>query len=273
MTYIQLIAQLKEIGASAPSHEAFEILRVCCGLSREWCLANRDRELPSQIESILSLRRSGVPLQYILGEAWFYGYRFIVNTDCLIPQPDTEHAVAAALKCLPPTGTLLDLCTGSGCIPIAVLNESPSASAVALEISKGAIAVAAKNANLHSVTDRLTIVEADVLHDDISAFMAKADVITSNPPYINTSILDDLPTEVRHEPRIALDGGADGMIFYRHFIAKLSLYMRSDAVMILEIGYDQADRITKLCSANHLSCKLHKDFGGNIRIAEIRKIK
>ena len=236
MTYIELTNSLKDIGACAPSHEASEIIRVRFGKTREWCLANRFAELPPEIESLLELRKDGMPLQYILGEAWFYGYRFVVNPNCLIPQPDTEHTVALALKYLPSHGKLLDLCTGSGCIPIAVLNENSTVSACAIEISKGAIEVAKQNAVLHNVTERLNIVNADVLNNDITSFIAESDVITSNPPYINTDIIDTLTDEVKHEPHIALDGGTDGMVFYRFFIQKLSMYMKSDAVMILEIG-------------------------------------
>ena len=272
MTYINLIKQLGEIGACSPSHEALEILRVRFGKTREWCLANRDVELPVGIESVLNLRKSGVPLQYILGEAWFYGYRFIVNENCLIPQPDTEHTVGISIENLPPNGKLLDLCTGSGCIPIAILKETLSASASALEVSKSAIDVATQNSILHNVTERLNIIEADVLRDDITALISEADVITSNPPYIDTDVIATLSDEVKHEPHIALDGGADGMVFYRHFIENLSIHMKAGAVMILEIGYDQADRIAKLCTQNRLSCRLHKDFSGNLRVAEIRKI-
>ena len=272
MTYIQLINKLTDAGAGVPSHEAAEILRVRLNKSREWCLANRDAELPDEVDAILELRKSGIPLQYILGEAWFYGYRFAVTPDCLIPQPDTEHTVALALKYLPSGGKLLDLCTGSGCIPIAILNESSDASAAALEISEGAIAVATRNAALHNATERLRIINTDVLADDITDLISEADVITSNPPYINTDVIATLSEEVKHEPFIALDGGADGMVFYRHFIKNLAPHMKPAAVMVLEIGYDQADRIAKLCSENDLACTLHKDFGGNFRVAEIRKI-
>lgn len=273
MNYTELISLLSAANAASPAYEAGELARVLCGVTKEWCLLNRSAALPEteRLLEALGKRERGIPLQYILGEAWFYGYRFFVNEDCLIPQPDTEHTVALAIKNLPPNGRLLDLCTGSGCIPIAVLLETPDAHATAIEISKGAIKVAARNSALHSVADRLQIIESDVLLDDISTFISNADVITSNPPYINTDIIPSLSAEVRHEPIIALDGGADGMIFYRHFIGTLAKLMKPCAVMILEIGYDQANRITDLCAQNGLRCLLHKDFGGNLRVAEIRK--
>ena len=142
MTYKRFIAELKSVGAGAPDHEAFEIIRSRFGKSREWCILNPDAEFPVEGSDILELRRLGVPLQYIINEAWFYGYRFYVDRNCLIPQPDTEHTVYHALKHLPDRGRLLDLCTGSGCIPVSILNEAPNVTADALEISDGAIAIA-----------------------------------------------------------------------------------------------------------------------------------
>jgi len=271
MTYLELIKELTLTGSSAPSIEAAEIVRVAAGYSREWCILNRDAQLPDSVTTMLNQRREGIPLQYITGEAWFFGYRFNVNPNCLIPQPDTEHIVSHALKHIHAPTKLLDLCTGSGCIPIAILNESISVSATAVDISQDALAIAQKNAELHNVSDRLTILCSDVLNDDISPLISTADIITSNPPYINSDVIPTLSAEVRHEPRIALDGGVDGMIFYNHFISVLSKLIKDTATMLLEIGYDQAERIQRLCDDNGLCCKLHKDFGGNIRVAEINK--
>ncbi len=273
MNYFELLERLHLLGASAPEHEAAEFIRVISGKSREWCILNKTSELPNEIEleSALSKRSLGLPLQYILGEAWFYGRRFNVSEDCLIPQPDTEHAVELAVKRLPKDGTLLDLCTGSGCIAISVLAERPDAHATAVDISVPALAIAKSNSELHGVAKRLTLLEADVLERDISELVSAAHVITANPPYIRTEVISTLPTEVRHEPHLALDGGTDGLDFYRYFIGTLSKYMRADTVMILEIGYDQHEEIKALCDGENLCCIFHKDFGNNIRIAEIRR--
>lgn len=270
MTYLNLVKRLTDIGSDAPSHEAAEIVRVTLDKSREWCLANRDADLPQSVDAALIKRESGIPLQYILGEAWFYGNRFTVSPDCLIPQPDTEHCVSIALSSLNTDGHLLDLCTGSGCIAISILKESTTAHGVAVDISAAALEIAKQNSVDNATADRLTFIQADVLSDDIIPLIRDADVIVSNPPYINTDVIDTLSIEVQHEPRIALDGGADGMIFYRHFIEKLAKHMKPSAVMILELGYDQSERITELCHSSNLTCLLHRDFGGNIRVAEIR---
>lgn len=270
MTYLHLVKRLTDIGSDAPSHEAAEIVRVTLGKSREWCLANRDAVLPQSIDDVFIKRENGIPLQYILGEAWFYGNRFIVSPDCLIPQPDTEHCVSIALSYLNTGGQLLDLCTGSGCIAISIIKENTTAHGVAVDISTDALEIAKQNSVDNATADRLSLIHADVFSDEIIPLVRDADVIVSNPPYINTDVIDTLSIEVQHEPRIALDGGADGMIFYRHFIEKLTKHMKPSAVMILELGYDQSERITELCDVNNLTCRLHRDFGGNIRVAEIR---
>ncbi len=269
MTYLDLLKRLTDIGADAPSHEAAEMIRVLAGKPREWCLANRNTSLPDTIDKGLALRAQGIPLQYVLGEAWFYGNRFFVSPDCLIPQPDTEHCVSIALSCLKKGDHILDLCTGSGCIAISILKENTSVCGTAVDISAPALEIVHRNALENGVYDRLTLLKSDVLSDDISALIAASDVIVSNPPYINTNVIPTLSKEVRHEPSLALDGGADGMDFYRHFIKALAKHMKLSAVMILEIGYDQSERISQLCQAEGLTCRFHRDFGGNIRVAEI----
>ena len=149
-------------------------------------------------------------------------------------------------------------------------SENISATATAIDISEPALAIAKQNSAEHGVCARLALIKANVLVDDISEYVRSADVIVSNPPYINSDVIDTLSAEVLNEPRIALDGGDDGMIFYRHFINSLAPLMKPSAVMILEIGYDQSERISALCDDAGLSCTLHRDFGGNIRVAIIK---
>ncbi len=270
MTYLSLIKAFTELYSAAPSHEAAELICALTGKSREWCILNKEQELPESIDDAMQKRAAGLPLQYITGEAWFYGNRFKVSPDCLIPQPDTEHLVMLALKYAKNSSSILDLCTGSGCIAISMLKENTTTKAWAADISSAALDIAKKNAELHGVTDRIQFLHTDVLNTDLQSLCAEADIIVSNPPYINTDVIPTLSAEVQHEPTIALDGGADGMIFYRHFLGELAKYMRSDAVMLLEIGYDQASRIAELCQEHDLTCQFHKDFGGNTRVAEIR---
>ncbi len=271
MTYLDLISFLTECGADAPAHEAAELVRVFAHKELEWCLLHKTDELPDAIAIAVKKRADGIPLQYITGEAWFWGNRFEVSPDCLIPQPDTEHCVALALRYLQSGGCLLDMCTGSGCIAISILKENTTAVGTAVDISSAALELAQKNAVSNSVDTRLSVNTVDVLSDDVLPLVKNADVIVSNPPYINTDVIATLSAEVQQEPRIALDGGDDGMIFYRHFINVLAQHMKQNAVMILEIGYDQAERITELCRDASLSLELHRDFGGNVRVAVITR--
>ncbi len=274
MNFTKLVSLLSEFGASAPSIEAFELCRHVYGVSKEWCISNRFTEFsPSNLlDSMIEYRRSGIPLQYILGEAWFYGNRFIVSEACLIPQPDTEHLVELALKHLSPDSKFVDLCTGSGCVAISILLTRDDTSAVGVDISIPALKIAEQNSKLHGVSDRIRLIHADVMNDEIFSYVSDADVIVSNPPYINTDSIQNLSSEVQCEPRIALDGGTDGLDFYRRFICQLAHRMKPEAVMFLEIGFDQHERIRALCQNQGLKCSFHTDFGGNVRVCEIHRV-
>ena len=268
MTYIELKKRLTAAGSADPGGEAAAI----AGMPRAWCLCNPSAPLPDIAEARLLRREAGEPLQYILGEAWFYGHPFKVSPACLIPQPDTEIAVELALRRASYGARILDLCTGSGCIAISILKENVSLTADAVDISAEALEIAGENARLLEVSNRVQFLRADVFSDiRVEILTASADIIISNPPYIDSSVIPTLPAEVQREPHIALDGGADGMDFYRHFVRHLAPLMKPDARMILELGWDQSARMEALCREVGLTCTLHKDFGGNIRVAEITR--
>ncbi len=268
MNYYTLTKLLSEHGSDAPSVEATELISHFTGKSREWVMLNLDVELPASVSRAADERIAGKPLQYITGKAWFYGDRYFVSPDVLIPQPDTEHVVEAALERLTNGERLLDLCTGSGCIPISILKRC-LVQATGVDISAPALAVARKNAELHKVIGRLKLLQMNVLTaDELEALVAEADVITANPPYIDSDEIPKLPPEVRSEPRIALDGGADGMKFYRRFL-ELARFMKPDATMILEIGWDQAARIDAMFEAEGFKSRLRRDFEGHFRVAII----
>lgn len=203
----------------------------------------------------------GEPLAYVLGEWYFYDEVYKVSPDCLIPQPDTEHVVDKLIELLPQNGSFADLCTGSGCIAISALAHRKDAKAIAVDISDGALKLALENAVLNGVEGRLSFKKADILtrsalEDD------KFDIIVSNPPYIKTDVIKTLDPEVRAEPLIALDGGKDGLDFYRVLINEYSKNVKKGGYMIFEIGYDQADDLRSLCK-----CDIFKDYGGNDRVA------
>ena len=157
------------------SSDAAELICSLTGKSREWLMLNRDWELPGNVADAARLVSSGTPLQYITGKAYFYGDRYFVSPDVLIPQPDTEHVVEAALSLLSPGQFLVDLCTGSGCIAISILKRR-LIKAEAVDVSAPALEVARKNAELHKVLGRLKLTQLNVLTEDLSSLFAAADV-------------------------------------------------------------------------------------------------
>ena len=207
------------------------------------------------------------PLAYIIGEWYFYGETYRLNRDCLIPRPETEHVVDELIRRLPQNGVFADLCTGSGCIAVSALVHRKDASCLAVDISEGALSMARENAERNGVGDRITLKKADILRDPPKTVLdgRRFDIIVSNPPYINSSVIETLSDEVRQEPRLALDGGEDGMNFYRVLLDGYLSCLNKGGLLILEIGYDQAERIRALHP-----CDILKDYSGNDRVAVIQ---
>ncbi len=238
-------------------------------------LQRRDETLlkeafPDENEFVSAKARveSGEPLAYVIGKWFFYDQVYKVSPECLIPQPDTEHLVDNLIRFLPEGGRFADLCTGSGCIAISALAHRKDASGVGVDISEGAIALARENAVLNGVSDRVGFSVADILGANPLG-EEKFDVIVSNPPYIRSDVISTLDREVQAEPRIALDGGIDGLVFYRRIIKAYTKNIKPGGYLILEIGYDQADEVTELIPSD-FDVKIFKDYGGNDRVVIIR---
>ena len=229
-----------------------------------------DFDYSETIDEITKRRTSGEPLEYIIGKTVFCGIDFSVSPCCLIPQADTEVVVQAALDNIG-GGRFLDLCTGSGCIAVA-LAKLGGGSGVAVDISREALDIAEKNAADNGVSDKIKFVCDDIFSSDASFADGKFDVVVSNPPYINTSVIDSLSPEVRHEPRIALDGGDDGLNFYRRIIPLAPSLLNENGTLVLEIGYDQAMSVGALLSEHGFEYTILRDYGGNERCA-VAKIK
>lgn len=214
-------------------------------------------------ENALRRLKNGEPLAYIIGEWYFYSETYKLNSDCLIPRPDTEHLVDHLINNLPKNGVFADLCTGSGCIAISVLAHRPDTKALAVDISSGALEMARINAELNGVSDRITLRQADVLGG--TALGSECfDAIVSNPPYIRTEVLDTLEVS-KNEPRIALDGGFDGLDFYRTIYSQYRKNVVCGGFIACEIGYDQGDAVKKL-----FGCTVTKDYGGNDRVSILK---
>ncbi|MBQ4562523.1 MAG: peptide chain release factor N(5)-glutamine methyltransferase [Clostridia bacterium] len=200
---------------------------------------------------------SGEPLAYVIGEWYFWDDSFKLNNACLIPRPDTEHLVEHALKHVKPGNRIADICCGSGCIGLSVLKHTRDTVCTFADISEDALEMAKVNAGRMGLTDRCRFVCIDIQKDIVAGDF---DVILSNPPYIQSDVVPTLEV-TRYEPELALDGGADGMDFYRILIRDYN-----PEVMILEIGYDQKQAIMDLCD-----CKVYNDYGGNPRVAIIER--
>ena len=217
-------------------------------------------------DAALARYNQGEPLAYLLGEEYFWRYRFIVTPDVLIPRPDTERLVELAIGALPQNGQFADLCTGSGAIALSVTADCPDALCDAVDISPAALAIARENARLLGVESRVTFHEADLLKSD--PLTGKYDLILSNPPYIPSAHIALYPT-LCYEPQIALDGGEDGMVFYRALLCRFAHHLKEKGAFLFEIGYDQGDAIRALANDHGFACTVTKDYGGNDRVAKL----
>lgn len=204
---------------------------------------------------------NGETFAYVLGEWYFYDETYKVTPDCLIPRPETEHLVEWLIGNLPQNGVFADFCTGSGCIAISTLAHRKDLTALAVDISDKALDIARDNAVLNGVSERISFVQADILNDEFLGGR-KFDVIVSNPPYIRSDVIDTLSVQVKNEPRIALDGGDDGLDFYRVLFSKYTDNVKQNGAVICEIGYDQGQALNDL-----FGCRIMKDYSGNDRIA------
>ena len=220
-------------------------------------------------ESLAERRNTREPLEYILGKAWFFGLCFDVTSDCLIPQADTEIVCDRLISKLKSGARFADICTGSGCIALAALTNTKNTTAVGYDISEAALKIAKRNAEKLGLQDRFSAQRADVFSPDFLDGEEPFDLIVSNPPYIETAVIETLSPEVRREPHIALDGGADGLDFYRRLLEVCPSHIKKGGALLLEIGYDQREALEALCKAHGLSCEFYRDFGGNDRVCAV----
>lgn len=224
-----------------------------------------------KIADAIRQRLNLCPLGYIFNRTEFYGRKFIVSDKVLIPRMDTEVVTERAIQVIKDKQSLLidvkalDIGTGSGAIAITVQKET-DAKLVATDISTDALSVAISNAK--ALKSDVEFIQSDVY----SALAGrKFDVIISNPPYIESDVIETLRPEVKdHEPRIALDGDKDGLKFYREIIKDAPKYLKVDGDIVLEIGYNQADAVTKLLSKDFEKIRVIKDYGGNDRVVSAR---
>ena len=217
---------------------------------RAFLVAHADDELsPQHLEefhNLIARLSLGEPLQYLTNRQEFFKLDFEVTPDVLIPRPETELLVEAALDHLPPGSKLdiADLGTGSGCLAISILHERPNVSATAVDISERALAVARRNADRHRVTNRLRLLRSDLFTELAAGELF--DLIVSNPPYVSDAEMKTLQPEVRWEPVTALAGGPDGFRIIRRLLDGAGAYIRNEGYLILEIGVGQGEQIPGL---------------------------
>lgn len=271
MTYTELCDALRDAGIENADFEATLLINFFCKKSRAEILASPDAQYDNkELFDAIDKRCERYPLQYIFGEWDFYGETYTVNENCLIPRSDTELLVEYAIKNLPVGAHFADLCTGSGCIAVSTLVHRPDTSAIGLDLFPKTTELAAHNAKRNGVSERFSAICADLLEENRFG-EGEFDAIISNPPYIRTSVVDALEPELFSEPRAALDGGDDGLIFYKKILCDYTPSLKANGFILFEIGYDQSFEIVELASTNGFSCEIHRDLSGNPRMAVLKK--
>lgn len=259
---------LTDAGVPDAALDAWYLLQMVCKIERSYYYVHGEEDITQdaqkEYEIAVQKRAEHIPLQYIIGEQEFMGLRFKVNSNVLIPRQDTETLVEQVLKIVKPGMKVLDLCTGSGCVLISVLKNAPELTGMGSDISKAALLVAKENAKLHEVDAEW--VQSDLFDNITETF----DVIMANPPYIPTGEILSLMPEVRDfEPENALDGGADGLDFYRKIAGQVKDYLNPGGYVYMEIGYDQGEAVSELMrNAGFTEVEVIKDLARNDRVVK-----
>lgn len=231
---------------------------------------NDEKALNQAIEKY----ESGVPAAYIMGVKFFYRNEFFVKEGVLIPRPDTEFVVENAVAILKKKEDpcFADLCCGSGCIGITVLDEIKNSRGYLFDIGEVPLELSQKNAEKISVANRCEVLFGDIFNQNLIAdkVSGKLDMIISNPPYIPTGDIEKYP-DLAAEPILALDGGSDGMDFYRAIIDNFTNDLKEDGAFVFEIGYDQGKLIRELADQKGFDIIVKKDYGQNDRLAILTK--
>lgn len=269
MTYVEAYDwgknRLAECQVPDAGWDAWLLLEYVTGMKRaEYLLRQTEimgRAAEERYRFLIQQRETRIPLQHLTGEVEFMGLSFSVNQDVLIPRQDTEILVELALPAIEGK-RVLDVCTGSGCIAIALQKLGNPAVCHGVDLSPQALAVAQENCE--RLDAEVTFWQSDLF----AQVMESYDVITSNPPYIASAVIPELMPEVRkHEPVMALDGGADGCLFYRRLAAEAGKYLRQDGQLYLEIGYDQGETVAGLLQENGFAeIRVHPDLAGHDRV-------
>ena len=248
--------------------DAWLLLEYVSGISRGWYFVHEDEEISEndieEYQILIEQRGKHIPLQQLTKEAYFYGMKFFVNENVLIPRQDTEVLVEQVLSLSKEKENLklLDICTGSGCILLALLANLKQASGTGVDLSEKALEVAQRNGKELGI--EVSWVQSD-LFDKVSG---SYDIIVSNPPYIETSVIEGLMDEVKlYEPRMALDGTEDGLFFYREITMQAGKYLKNNGILAFEIGYNQGKAVSEFMKENgYKEVQVLQDLAGLDRV-------
>lgn len=263
--------ELKSNGINEPNLKARLLMQFILNKPRQYLLVydNQTLTLRQEVDYFKAIKKvsNGIPLQHITHMQEFMKMNFYVNEDVLIPRPDTETLVEEVIKIAKKINAkkILDLCTGSGAIAVSLAKYIEGSNITAVDISSKALRVAKLNAKNNEVENQITFVESDLFKE-----MAKEkyDMIVSNPPYIKREMIKTLDKEVQKEPKMALDGGYDGLDFYRKIIHQSYEYLKFNGYLCLEIGYDQKIDVIELIEneEKYVDTYCKKDLYGNDRV-------
>lgn len=244
------------------------LLKHLLNVTDSYIVINADEELENNVvekfKEGIEFLKAGTPIQYITHHQEFMGLDFYVDSNVLIPQPDTEILVEEVINLCMENSKVLDLCTGSGAIGVSIAKNIENVEVTMSDISDKALEIAKKNAKNNEVIDKCNFVLSDVFGN----IQDKFDIIVSNPPYIKTKVIATLDKEVQNEPHLALDGGEDGLNFYKVISQNAPKYLNKDGILALEIGYDQKEEVIELLNktAKYTNVYCKKDLSGNDRI-------
>jgi len=265
--------RLSEAGVANPDLDSQLILSYILETDRVKLFVYDDRELTKtqqeRYDNLLKQRCRFLPVAYIIGRKEFYGLNFYVKEGVLIPRPETEFVVEEALKAADVISNpvMADLCCGSGAISVAIAVNNKNARIYAVELSDVACEVASINISAHNVKDRVLMLKGDLWKPLEERKVKGLDIIVSNPPYIPTQELNDLPADVKNEPQLALDGGPDGLEFYRRIILRAPEFLKAGGRIIFEIGWNQAAQVKAILENHGFGrIQVRKDYAGLDRV-------
>jgi len=274
--FLDTRARLRKAGIEAAQLEARELVCYATDKSREQLYRDMSlyvsAELEKRVDDLVHRRLAGEPVAYIIGEWEFYGLPLDISQDVLIPRSDTELLAERGIARAREAGEgarVLDLCAGSGCVGLAVAANVPGCRVVLGELSEGALRTCKQNVRRNGLNARVTCLSVDAMEAPSSALW-DFDVIVSNPPYIPTGDIDGLDSSVKdYEPHMALDGGADGLDFYRVIAAKWKSALRLGGALVFEVGIGQAPQVEEILAQNgYENIQTAQDTQGIWRVVE-----